>query len=65
MDIFDRISIFIWYFVSAMMLYVSARGLDKCYGTDYISDIAIIFLISCTISRIVILEEQNKKHKEE
>ena len=65
MSIFDRISVFIWYFVSAMCVYVSARGLDKCFGTDYITDIAIIFLVTCTILRVVILEEQNRKHKEE
>lgn len=65
MRVFDRISVFIWYFVSAMCVYVSARGLDKSFDTEYISDIAIIFLVTCTILRVVILEEQNKKHKEE
>ena len=48
-----------------MCVYVSARDLDKCFDTDYITDIAIIFLVTCTMLRVVILEEQNRKHKEE
>lgn len=65
MSKFGRISVFINYFVLAMCVYVSARDLDKCFDTDYITDIAIIFLLTCTMLRVVILEEQNKKHKEE
>lgn len=65
MSIFDRISVFIYYFVLAMCVYVSARDLDKCFDTDYITDIAIIFLVTCTMLRVVILEEQNRKHKQE
>lgn len=65
MSKFDRISVFIYYFVLAMLVYASARDLDKCFDTDYITDIAIIFLLTCTMLRVVILEEQNKKHKEE
>lgn len=65
MSKFDRIIVFINYFVLAMLVYASARDLDKCFDTDYITDIAIIFLVTCTMLRVVILEEQNKKHKEE
>lgn len=65
MSKFDRIIVFINYFVLAMLVYASARDLDKCFDTDYITDIAIIFLLTCTMLRVVILEEQNKKHKEE
>lgn len=65
MSKFDRISVFINYFVLAMLVYASARDLDKCFDTDYITDIAIIVLLTCTMLRVVILEEQNKKHKEE
>lgn len=65
MSIFDRISVFIYYLVLAMCVYVSARDLDKRFDTDYITDIAIIFLVTCTMLRVVILEEQNRKHKEE
>lgn len=65
MSKFDRIIVFINYFVLAMLVYASARNLDKCFDTDYITDIAIIFLLTCTMLRVVILEEQNKKHKEE
>ena len=64
MSIVDRISVIIYYFVLAMCVYVSARDLDKCFDTYYITDIAIIFLVTCTMLRVVILEEQNRKHKE-
>lgn len=61
MSTFDRIVIFIWYFIFAMLGYFSARNLDKCFDTDYIGDIAIIFFITCTLVRVIVLEEQNEK----
>ena len=48
-----------------MYVFNTARNLDKYFNTDYIGDIAISLLMSCIILRVVILEEQNKKHKEE
>lgn len=65
MRVFVRISIFIWYFITAMYVFNGARNLDKYFNTDYIGDIAISLLMSCIILRVVILEEQNKKNKEE
>lgn len=61
MSTFDRIVIFIWYFILAMLGYFSARNLDKCFKTDYIGDIAIIFLITCVLVRTITLEELNEK----
>lgn len=61
MNTFDRIIIFVWYFIFAMLGYFSARNLDKCFNTDYISNIAIIFLITCVLVRVIVLEEQNEK----
>ena len=65
MGIFDRIIVFAWYFISAMFVFNAARNLDIYFNTDYIGDIAISLLMSCIILRVEILEEQNKKHKEE
>ena len=65
MRVFVRISIFIWYFISAMYVFNTERNLDKYFNTDYIGDIAISLLMSCIMLRVIILEEQNKKHKEE
>lgn len=63
MSKFDRISVFINYFALAMCVYISARDLDKCFDTDYITDIAIIFLVTCTMLRVVILENRIKNIK--
>lgn len=61
MSTFDRIVIFAWYFILAMFGYFSARNLDKCFNTDYIGDIAIIFLLTCVLVRVIVLEELNNK----
>ena len=61
MSTFDRIVIFAWYFILAMFGYFSARNLDKCLNTDYISGIAIIFLLTCVLVRVIVLEELNNK----
>ena len=61
MSTFDRIVIFAWYFILAMFGYFNARNLDKCFNTDYIGDIAIIFLLSCVLVRVITLEELNEK----
>ena len=61
MSTFDRIVIFVWYFILAMFGYFSARNLDKCFNTDYISDIVIIFLMACVLVRVITLEELNEK----
>lgn len=63
MSVFDRITIFIWYFISAMFMFNAARNLDKYFNTDYIGDIAISLLMSCIILRVVILEEDNNKNR--
>lgn len=61
MNTFDRIVIFVWYFILAIFGYFSARNLDKCFNTDYIGDIAIIFLLTCVLVRVIVLEELNNK----
>lgn len=61
MSAFDKTFNFAFYFISAMIAYVSARNLDKCLNTDYISDILIIFLITCVLTRVITLEELNNK----
>ena len=64
MNTFDRIVIFVWYFILAIFGYFSARNLDKCFNTDYIGDITIIFLLTCVLVRVIVLEEQNEKKKD-
>ena len=46
MTMFIKIIIFIWCFITAIVILISARNLDKSFNTDYISDIAISLLIT-------------------
>ena len=61
MSTFDRIFIFVNYLILALFGYVGARNLDKSFNTDYISDIVIIFMITCVLTRVITLEELNNK----
>ena len=65
MSLFLKITFFILLFITVIGYLISARNLDKCFGTDYIGDIAISLLITYLSLQDIILEKQNKKHKEE
>ena len=57
MTMFIKIIIFIWCFITAIVILISARNLDKSFNTDYISDIAISLLITFLSLKDIIFEK--------
>lgn len=64
MTMFIKIIIFIWCFITVIVILIGARNLDKSFNTDYISDIAISLLMTFLSLKDIIFEKPNKKHKE-